>query len=284
MNRQRHFCAIVIGDLGKVGALSLSSISNLNDVDFCYMADSSGFNWVNSMVRDHDLKLKLCHHPIPKKLNWLLEDFDSNSKYSNFGHAKFFRLMHLKWQIVFEALKENKSKNGVIFSDLDIYWRSFPESAFSSIISMEKDFGIQKDWNKERNIFYCPGIMIWSNTPTSISTLIEIQTFHRELMRINENLPDDKALNKWLLLGANINRILPLSEIEFVIGHRLPQLLLKLDGFSVQRMIAFHANYANGLTEKYSNLLTISQAVSKDFRWIFGFSKFISRKLKNKLS
>jgi hypothetical protein len=179
-------------------------------------------------------------------------------------------LMHLKWQVLIESISESKEIGWVTFSDLDVFWKSSPSFEASKLQNQEKSFAIQKDFAKER-IFYCPGIMIWNKDMLALDVLHEIQTFHEKLIKEDETIPDDKAINRWLIMNDNISRMFELDEYKFVIGHRILFLLLGQKKYKLKNLIAFHANYANGIDVKFRNLQTVSRLAKRDIRWTVGF-------------
>jgi hypothetical protein len=124
--------------------------------------------------------------------------------------------------------------------------------------------------------------MIWKNNATSRHTLEDIRSSHRSFLELNPTMPDDKAINIWASAKENANRYWILDERLFVIGHRLPFLLLGVRGFSSRTFIAYHANYTIGLANK-AKLLRIAKSGTKWFSVrlfygvIFSFGKLMAR-------
>lgn len=213
------------------------------------MADSSGFEYLSRVNKSLSREANICLHPIPSKLNWVLDSEQSSDSYSTFGESKFFRLMHLKWEIILQSIREENESDFVVFTDLDVVWKKRPMNPFRRNEYNEETFAIQKDFSPKGREFYCPGIMFWKRESASIGVLKDIQAFHRDLMK-DGNIPDDKALNMWLKDKANFSKMVALSEFDYIIGHRIPYLLAGTRNFRLERFTAFHANYVSGLERK----------------------------------
>ena len=246
------------------------------------MADSSGFEYLSLVQKTLGQKLDICLHPIPNHLSWVLDRENSDNQYSNFGESKFFRLMHLKWEIIFQAASEIGGSDFVVFTDLDVIWKKRPINPFPTNDGVEKHFAIQKDFSPHGRKFYCPGIMFWKRDSLSLEILRNIQAFHRSLME-KENIPDDKAINIWLEDKDNFSKMVALSEYDYVIGHRILYLLAGVRNFSLGRFTAFHANYVSGLEKKLKIMeyaLLTPRYISRRFQ---ALSQLLIDRMKNRL-
>jgi hypothetical protein len=92
--------------------------------------------------------------------------------------------------------------------------------------------------------------MIWKNSDSSISMVEDIRAFHEIKLLDDKNFPDDKAINAWMRIDNNHEKITFLSPNEFIIGHRLIALLAETSNYRLRNFKAFHANYCLGALRK----------------------------------
>ena len=112
-------------------------------------------------------------------------------------------------------------------------------------------FAIQQDVkNTKGNLYLCPGIMAWKNNLKAGEVLEAIRKSHEVMLRKNPTMPDDKALNIWASNPVNSKLFSTLDRRKYVIGHRLIYLLLGIGGYGLNKMVAYHANYAVGILDK----------------------------------
>ena len=227
---------------------------NLPNSRICVKADQDGFKYVESHLASLKKLVPYCAHRISNDKSWVLEDAATGSEYSKFGTYKFFRLMHLKWSLIQEALAEQSDDPYVIFTDLDVFWAKEPPNIFHNQRGKDILGAIQVDPRMEKENFFCPGIMFWKRTSASQKVLTSIQSYHADLMQVDKSLADDKALNMWLNIDDHSKYICGLDRYQYIIGHRLPQLLLGISHFKLENFTAFHANYAVGLEKKARNI------------------------------
>lgn len=276
MRKEINVGILAIGNLGLLGSLSLKSIRNLGSKKIHAMADQPGRIWLQKQVKKLNLEVEFYEPPV--EIAKKLDGFESEN-YSKFGEAKFFQLMYLKWILIESALKSDPDIDFLIFTDLDVLWNHSLEDCVDDIFSQaDTSVAGQLDWNSKldgSSKFLCPGIMIWRNSSTSLMTLEEIRKFHLKKILQNSDFPDDKAINAWMSKDQNVDRITFLSPKEFVIGHRILELLMEKNDFEVRRYRAFHANYCKGPARKILRIKLVSLSTNhKSFRFVALFIIF----------
>jgi hypothetical protein len=251
MKQDIHFALLVIGDLGEMGSLSLKSITDLGYRNIHVMADQPGKEWMVNQAEQMRLSPKL--YDLPIDIACRLSSFHTDY-YSDFGNSKFFQLMYLKWILIVEVLKATPKGCFVVFSDLDVLWNNSIEDSLEFYFSNSRvNVAGQLDWNTESveiKKYLCPGIMIWKNSDSSISMVEDIRGFHETKLLDDKNFPDDKAINSWMQIDKNHEKITFLSPNDFIIGHRLIALLAETSNFRLKNFKAFHANYCVGEVRK----------------------------------
>jgi hypothetical protein len=251
MKQDIHFALLVIGDLGEMGNLSLKSITDLGYQNIHVMADQPGKEWIINQAEQIRLFPKL--YDLPNDIAYRLSQFHTDN-YSEFGNSKFFQLMYLKWILIVEVLKATPKGCFVVFSDLDVLWSNSIEDGLENYFSNSRvNMAGQLDWNTksiESKKYLCPGIMIWKNSNSSISMIEDIRGFHEIKLLKDKDFPDDKAINSWMQIDQNHEKIIFLSPHEFIIGHRLIALLAETSHFRLKNFKAFHANYCLGAVRK----------------------------------
>jgi hypothetical protein len=260
------FCCLAIGKIGDVGKMSLKSILSIPNSKILVLADLVGGEWVQkSALNTRTQESRVVVVQIPRDELEVLEELDSSVDYRPFGNPKFFRLMYLKWQILSHAISAFPNHSYVVFTDLDVFWTRSPETSLSEFITSSSSFAIQPDADsKNKRTFLCPGIMVWKTNSKAKETLESIRVHHESLLKTNPTMPDDKAINDWASKKENHLQYKVLNEKAFVIGHRLPYLLLGIRGFSFDNLIAYHANYTIGIKNK-AKLLRIVDSGTKSF-------------------
>jgi hypothetical protein len=259
------FCCVAIGNLGEVGKLSLNSILSIFNSKIVVFVDTEGEKWIREAVAVSDLIIKRFDFlRISEEEARILEKLDSSVEYRSFGNPKFFRLMYFKWVVLENAIKNHRDNPWVIFTDLDVYWAMSPELSLDSFQRSNSLFAIQQDAKSKKGAaFLCPGIMVWKTSTRASEILKSVRIYHEKLLQDNPIMPDDKALNLWVSKQRNADFLTKLNRHEYVIGHRLSALLLGLQGFRIRKVIAYHANYAIGLSSK-SQLLHFASTPAKN--------------------
>lgn len=270
MKPKISYAILAIGDLGSMGRLALASIHKLGYSEIHAMADASGKAWLLENFFDKGVIFKFYELPevIGAKLNAYGHD-----KYSKFGESKFFQLMYLKWILISRVLESNPSVDYVVFTDLDVLWGRAIEDDLEKVFhNQEVNLAGQLDWNSNsphNSNYLCPGIMIWRNSESSVTMLKDIKRFHELRLRQDINFPDDKAINEWIRQKENHKKVVFLSSSEFVIGHRILDLLLQRSDFELLKLRAFHANYCIGVRQKLFRMRLISIAkIFLPFRFV----------------
>lgn len=269
-----QFCVLIVGDPGYLGRLSLLSMFDCSPSRVCALVDNLGSAWIDKL--EQDFSVKVCKHHISENHSWVLENMESELDYENFGSSKFFRLMFLKWIILQECMQENLEGGYLIYSDLDVLWVRTLKYLLSEFSNSLADFALQNDSSKFRQ-FFCPGIMIWKKSDGAKNTLINIKEYHYNALQVDPYLPDDKAINRWLLEGKNLSTMFVLPRQQFVIGHRIYQLLLESAGFKLSNIVAFHANYSIGPKEKILKIQAVTKSLQNNYSRYFYFCKLVIR-------
>ncbi len=267
-----HFCLLIIGDPGELAAISLKSLILTGPNKICALVDNAGEYWLENFTQNTNWKF--CLHQIQAQNSWVLDNFDSKSDYEIFGSDKFFRLMYLKWIVIKECFTEVESVKYLIFTDLDVYWSRHVSNGLEDFLESDYLFALQNDSTASRQ-YYCPGIMIWKKSTSSYKTLIEIMEFHRKQLNEDPSLADDKAINRWLELSNNRSYLYVLPADMFVIGHRVYDLLFQKSGYGLKQLIAFHANYCIGPSQKLNRLLAVKAFCKKQKLRYFSLIKVI---------
>jgi hypothetical protein len=270
MRKDINFAVLAIGNLGLLGEISLKSISQIHYQRIHAMADVPGKTWLQKQALLMNLDIEF-HEP-PKAIAKTLDQF-GNDYYSQFGESKFFQLMYLKWILIERALKSAPDIDFLVFTDLDVLWRRSIDDCIDDIFSdVEINVAGQSDWNNKLELpskFLCPGIMLWRNSTSSLQTLERIREFHQTKISQNINFPDDKAINEWMHIDDNIKSVALLSPHEFVIGHRILEILRGKSEFKIRNFRAFHANYCSGSSRKILRLGLLSlSSKSYPFRFV----------------
>jgi len=257
------FCCVAIGDLGAVGRTSLRSILDIPKSHVVVFVDVAGEKWIRefSTSEHYDLS-RINFLRISLEDQDLLNKLDCSIEYRSFGNPKFFRLMYFKWIVIKEAMKLFETSPTVIFTDLDVYWARNPVNSLVLFRKSEALFTVQQDVkNKKGDIFLCPGIMAWKTNSKAAEVLEAIRKSHEVMLRTNPIMPDDKALNIWASNPINSKLFSTLDRRKYVIGHRLTYLLLGIGGYGLNKMVAYHANYAVGILDK-TRLLRFAETSS----------------------
>jgi len=103
--------------------------------------------------------------------------------------------------------------------------------------------------------------MAWKTNSKAAEVLEAIRKSHEVMLRTNPIMPDDKALNIWASNPINSKLFSTLDRRKYVIGHRLTYLLLGIGGYGLNKMVAYHANYAVGILDK-TRLLRFAETSS----------------------
>jgi len=264
------YAILAIGELGSMGLLALESIHKLGYSEIHAMADAPGKEWLLESFKDKEVSFKF--YELPEAIGMTLHSF-GNDKYTKFGESKFFQLMYLKWILISSVLQSDSLSDYVVFTDLDVLWGRSIEDCLDRVFSDENiNLAGQLDWNtksSQTSNYLCPGIMIWKKSESSVTMLKDIRSFHELKLRQDINFPDDKAINEWIRQGENQKKVTFLLPSEFVIGHRILDLLLHRSDFEVLKFRAFHADYCTGASRKLFRMKLISTSrIFQPFRYV----------------
>jgi hypothetical protein len=275
-----NFVALIIGNLGNSGELSLKSMLELNPNRLCYLSDEVGQKWVNSVVKRYKLNRKLlCKHIIKQNIYNELKINNQINKHREFGQESFIRLTPLKWLLISQTLNKHKREKFVVFSDLDIIWFSLPN--FNKI--KRNTIYIQNDFRPKSNKpYYCTGIMIWPQTSQVRHEVKNLYAFQKLLISSGKLIPDEPAFNLYINQKSFKSKVTALNKGEYVIGHKTRK-ILKEKNKSLHKIHAYHANYFTGDKQKTIAMKSILSKKRKTAYWIFGLVAIYGIKISNKI-
>ena len=275
-----NFVALIIGNLGKSGELSLKSMLELNPNRLCYLSDEVGQKWVNSVVRRYKLNKKLlCKHLIKQNIYNELKINNQINQHREFGQESFIRLTPLKWLLISQTLNKHKGEKFVVFSDLDVIWFSLPN--FNTI--KRNTIYIQNDFRPKSNKrYYCTGIMIWPQTTQVRNEAKNLFTFQKSLILLGELIPDEPAFNLYINQKSFKSQVTALDKSEYVIGHKTRKILIE-NNKSLHIIRAYHANYFTGDKQKTIAMKSLLSKKRKTTYWVFGLIAIYGIKLSNKI-
>lgn len=275
-----NFVALVIGNLGKSGELSLKSMLELNPNRLCYFSDGVGQKWVDSTIIKYKLSKKLlCKHKIKEEIYDELKIDNQISKHREFGQESFIRLTPLKWLLISQTLNKHKSEKYVVFSDLDVIWFSLPN--FTTI--KRNTIYIQNDFRPKSNKpYYCTGIMFWPQTTQVRHEAKNLYTFQKLLILRGKLIPDEPAFNLYIKQTSFKSKVSALDKNEYVIGHKTRK-ILRENNRSLHEIYAYHANYFTGDKQKTIAMKSLLSKKKKTAYWIFGLVAIYGIKIFNKI-
>lgn len=275
-----NFAALIIGNLGKSGELSLKSMLELNPNRVCYLSDEVGQKWVNSVVRRYKLNENLlCKHTIKQNIYSELKINNQINQHREFGQESFIRLTILKWLLISQTLNKHKGEKFVVFSDLDVIWFRLPK--FNTI--KQNTIYIQNDFRPKSNKrYYCTGIMIWPQTTQVRYELKNLFAFQKSLILLGELIPDETAFNLHINQKSFKSKVAALDKNEYVIGHKIRKILIE-NNKSLHKIQAYHANYFIGDKQKTIVMKSLLSKKKKTAYWVFGLVAIYRIKLSNKI-
>jgi hypothetical protein len=275
-----NFVALIIGNLGKSGELSLKSMLELNPNRLCYLSDEVGQKWINNVIIRYRLNKKLlCKHKIKQNIYDELKINNQINKHREFGQESFIRLTPLKWLLISQTLNKHKSEKFVVFSDLDVLWFSLPN--FNAI--NRNTIYIQNDFRPKSNKpYYCTGIMIWPQTTKMLSEARNLYNFQKLLISSGKLIPDEPAFNLYINQKSFKSKVIALNKSEYVIGHKTRK-VLKENNKSLHKIQAYHANYFIGDKQKTIAMKSLLSKKRKTSYWIFGLLAIYGIKIANKI-
>ncbi len=274
-----RFCILVFGNLGEAGSISLRSLVDLPDIKICAMVDHIGRKWIESVLDAKSQQL-FCYHLLSKPATFIeSRDID----YSNFGTSRFASLTTFKWKLIKESLVEQKDDDYVVFTDLDIFWRRKPHLELSFLEDKHRCAVFQDDSN-ESGTKFCTGIMVWKNTVLSRKLLDKVNHYNIQLLKTSPRATDENAVNNLYRSSVEFNHFSSLPIKEYVIGHKLMQLILNRYPYRFDSFTAFHANYCVGLDKKTFLLRIASTNELSFFMKLRALLVIIGIKLWNRLS
>lgn len=242
--------ALLIGKLSESARISLTSILKQFKA-ICMCVDSIALNDISIFLKQFDPigEFEICFHRVTEEQlnNVELTVLDGHAE---FGEVNFTKLTIFKWYLLLEILRNHNSIKYIIFSDLDVYWRT-NEISFDFVNSVL--VLAQNDSYVETNsIHFCTGIMVWKNCSESQRMLESL--FERQLMYLREGnlIPDEPVFNEIAKQESSANLVNFLPKSKYLIGHAFYSL-----PFISRNFVAFHANYVIGDLRKSRRLLAI---------------------------
>jgi len=186
--------ALLIGKLGRSAEISLMSML-LNYKNICLGVDEHGKASVIEFANSQNIEINecFCFHPITsEKLQQV--NLKVSNTFSNFGESSFVKLTTFKWYLIQDVMKKHSDKDHIIFSDLDVFWKSQIKS-----LPVDKKVLVFAQNDTPRNSIkrhYCTGIMIWKNNQKNRQILNKL--YKIQLQNINQNIliPDEPIFNK----------------------------------------------------------------------------------------
>jgi hypothetical protein len=275
-----NFVALIIGNLGNSGELSLKSMLELNPNRLCYFSDEVGQKWVNCVVKRYKLNKKLlCKHIIEQNIYDELKINNQINKHRKFGQESFIRLTPLKWLLISQTLNKHKSEKFVVFSDLDVIWFSLPNlnTIKRNTIHIQNDFR-----PKSNKPYYCTGIMIWPQTTQVRYEVKNLYAFQKSLILSGKLIPDEPAFNLYINQKSFKSKVTALNKSEYVIGHKTRK-ILKENNKSLHKIQAYHANYFTGDRQKTIAMKSLLSKKKKTTYWVFGLVAIYGIKIGNKI-
>lgn len=271
---------LIVGSLGESAAISLKSILNLGAKKICILADGAGENWIRQYQDEYNLPTICVHKPEEVDLLSLGLNFNEVNQYSEFGKERFIKLTTFKWYLLSDILMRHIELKGVLFSDLDVLWRKFPEVLKGDNDDKKDVAYIQDDSPLESGKkHFCTGVMYWKNSELSKKVLSGLFAAQKQNIQNRNLIPDEPTFNRWYRDGKNNEEIKAFSKTEVVIGHRFLNLCTNQNAFNYRSFSCFHANYVIGETEKFLLLNTLSKRINGDITWIFGLIRYLRIKI-----
>ena len=270
---------LVLGNLGDAGALSAKSLKVTGIKKICVVADLSGKNWLSQSTSIGE-NFELCFHE-SLEINVVINKLSENQNYVNFQSERFIRLMILKWILILDIFKNHSLISNCVYTDLDVIWRNSPIEEIELLNNSVKSFLIQDDTTLDgAREFFCPGIMIWKNTPISNLILKSILEYQDQKNQNGNLLADDKALNQWLKFDNRVQLLDKLPNKKYVIGHRFLWMMTNSNGYNFKNVICFHGNYIIGKNRKYKILQGAALNTNSFLRFYYALIYIVFRIIK----
>lgn len=250
---EKNLSLLVVGDLGRVGLQSLASFETLNLERICVISDGLGRKWIEENIPEVHFH-KLCFHE-NSEISSVLRRVELNTDYVKFGTNKFIEIMMLKWLLILDIFAKHPSVNLVAYSDLDVVWMRSPSMEVEVFMQTPKLFAIQEDFNlRTGRSFLCPGVMFWRNSAEAKDLLESLINAHNYYSSSGNPMPDDKVLNELVSIEGLHSSVHLLPRAQFVIGHRIHDLVAQIRGYKLQNLDCYHANYATHESTKLARM------------------------------
>jgi hypothetical protein len=274
-------CLLVIGDLGSVGKLSLSSLQEINPSRICVTSNPSGKKWLLSITPEC-LMSKICFHDsVAEKFEF--KYLQEKSSYSEYRSKDFRILTLLKWDLLIASLENHPESKAVLFSDLDVYWMDDPDIFLSHLEASRSLMFVQDDASELRPSWCCTGVMFWKNTQNSLVMLKKLREIHQERIEKGFLQDDEDTFNRYISEFPNSLEFERLPKEQFLVGRHFKVLLFS--GKATDTKYCFHANYLTGLNQKFDSLDAVDSYIRRGkFPWkelIKILTIPVSRRLKN---
>ena len=253
-----NFVSLLVGRPSKAALYSLSSIVQLKPVQVCIMVDERGSEWLSE---NFDTSSNFCLHRIPPSFYIDSLTKSSDSLFERYGTRQFSIITNLKFVILLEVFKLHNEIDKVVFSDLDIFWKSFPRELCGS--NTTKEILTQGEKTRYGSKRSCTGVIYLAQEGLDI--IAKVCAYQKEAIRQGDFIHDERAFNRFVSNSDDRERIGLFSDESVVLGPKIWTTLRKWD-----QMDAYHANYMK-IEHKVHALAYCQFRVKGKALWIYKF-------------
>jgi hypothetical protein len=246
---------LVIGDLGRAGEISLSTLQKINPSRICVSSNPSGKKWLINRAPESLHELICFHDRIAD--DFIFKHLRKKTGYSEYRTSDFRMLTLLKWDLLIDSLQCHPETKVIAFSDLDVYWINDPGPIISRLENSKSLMFVQDDASELRPTWCCTGVMFWKNSNDSLVKLNELRQSHLEKISTGILQDDEDTFNQVMRDNPEFMDFERLPQGEFLVGRHFKKLI-----FSAQRLgtvYCFHANYLTGLNRKFDSLNAVNR-------------------------
>lgn len=226
-----NFVSLLVGKPSKAALYSLSSINQLKPSRICIMADETGSEWLKE---NFDVSLIFCLHKIPPTFYSKYFANSGHLLFESYGTKQFSVVTMLKFVIILDVFKLHKDINDVIFSDLDVFWKTIPRQLYDN--NPSQDILTQGEKTSRGTKRSCTGVIYLLRGGLDIIT--RVYRYQDEAISTGDFIHDERAFNRFISSSDDKKRIGLFSDESVVLGPRIWTTLRNWD-----RMDAYHANY-----------------------------------------
>lgn len=267
---------LVIGNLGETGEISLKSLMKQAPERVCVLANDSGENWLTTL--DWLVNGSICFHTVKQNRSKSNTEVSSLTNYSEYRTTNFDLLTSLKWHLILDVMDKHKNINRVVYTDLDIYWRTKPSDEV--FLDQSCNVWVQYTPSKIRTQWFCTGIMSWPNSKDSVSALKKLINDQNLSFESGDPANDEVIFNKCYENLAIEVKKMPINK--YLVGKEFNRVFIA-PRFFFPHLICFHANYFVGNDLKAKILKVIEIRLSSKYKWIIFVPFVIGLNLKDLL-